>query len=146
MRIFIDVLGSRTGSGPALSVLPTREWNERVVSAASTFEGSRRDRYKRFPSTRIQDTCDRVIWADEILRNSDKGVNSEAYVGTGKCELNQAIRLSESLRYAPSLGRVHVEKWASYWEKNGLFASGKSRDSMHSPLQHQKVTMPLARL
>lgn len=145
MNIFMDVLGSRTANGRGFSVLSFREWNERVISAASKVEGPKRNSYKRFPSTRIPDVFDSLQRADEGLRNSEEGADAEAFAGTGRFELNHAMRLSQSLRDAPSLGKGHVEKWVNYWEKKGLFASSSLNNSVYAPL-HGNGFIPLARL
>lgn len=115
--IFEDLLKYRAGINQALSILSFREWNERVISAASRVDGPRHNSYKQFPSTKIQHVFDKMAHANEALLNSEDGVNAEACIGTAKLDVNQATRLSKSLRDAPSLGKEHVEKWVSYWEK-----------------------------
>lgn len=145
MKIFQEVFKSHAGNGQTLPIVSFREWNERVKNAASRVEGPKRNSYMRFPTTRIQQVFDIVERADEALREIKEDMNAEAFLGAAKLEINQGIRLSESLRDAPSLGREHVEKWVSYWEKD-LSTSNSSRNSVQSPFQHKKDFVPLARL
>ncbi|KAG8701412.1 hypothetical protein FRC08_004090, partial [Ceratobasidium sp. 394] len=103
-----------------LPMEPFSEWNERVASAASAFDGPESERYKRFPSTKIQSTIEGMTRADEYLRS--KGVETGAESGgTARLDTSEAEMLSESLKNAPQIGQEHVEKWVEYWGKKGLF-------------------------
>ena len=146
MGLFEDVLKSRTGSGQGLSVVPFREWNERVVLAASAVEGPKRNGRKRFPSTKIQHVIDRMMYWNEALQNIEDGTNAEAYMGTAKFDVDQAVQLSRSLRETQSLGRVHVEKWVSDWEHKGLFGGGTLNSSFSGSFPPYNGRVPRARL
>ncbi|KAF8597333.1 hypothetical protein BDV93DRAFT_562443 [Ceratobasidium sp. AG-I] len=62
INLFEEVLKSRAGSNQAFSIVPFREWNERVACAASAVEEPKRNNHKRFPSTRIQHVIDKIIF------------------------------------------------------------------------------------
>ena len=103
-----------------MSTVAFREWNERVTNAASAFRGSETDRHKRFPSTKVQSTFDRIVYVSEGLKSGDDVANMEAG-GTARLDTQQAEKLSDSLSKVSRLGREHVERWVGYWEKRGLF-------------------------
>ncbi|KAG8734982.1 hypothetical protein FRC10_011138 [Ceratobasidium sp. 414] len=117
--IFAQSLKSLNKDQP-LPIVPFSEWNERVASAASAFRGSESDRYKRFPSTKIQSTIEGMIHADEELRSKGAEVGVESG-GTARLDTSEAEGLSQTLKNAPQIGQGHVEKWVGYWEKKGLF-------------------------
>ncbi|KAH7330580.1 hypothetical protein B0J17DRAFT_632360 [Rhizoctonia solani] len=119
MSAFSDVLASRTGS--ALPIVEFGEWNKRVTESAVAFQGSDADRYKRFPSTKIQGTMDGMAYADQVLRAGDGDEGAESG-GTVRLVTTRAEQASEGLRNTPRLGRGHVEKWVKYWEAKGIFS------------------------
>lgn len=118
MSAFSVALSSRT-NGP-LPLVQFSKWNNKVTESAASFEGSESERYKRFPSTKIQSTVDGMVRADEELRSrgETQGVESTGTVHLGT---TMAEKLSEALSGAPKLGKDYVEKWAGYWEVKGLF-------------------------
>ncbi|KAG8784498.1 hypothetical protein FRC12_018624 [Ceratobasidium sp. 428] len=118
--IFAQVLEARGKDDQAISLVPFTEWNQRVTSAASAFVGSESDRYKRFPSTKIQGTIDGMVYADTELQSKGANIGVESG-GTARLDTSEAERLSEMLKNTPKLGQEHVEKWIAYWEKRGLF-------------------------
>ncbi|KAF8601152.1 acetyl-CoA synthetase-like protein [Ceratobasidium sp. AG-I] len=122
MALFSEVLGSRTNGGQPLPIVPLREWNERVSKAASTFNGSERDKYRRFPSARIQAAFDRMLSNEEELQHSMDGDDAEAG-GTAWLDTTKGQHLSKSMRDARRLGKAHVEKWVEYWERKRMFIS-----------------------
>ncbi|KAF8601144.1 hypothetical protein BDV93DRAFT_496000 [Ceratobasidium sp. AG-I] len=144
--LFEEVLKSRPGGDQAFSIVSFREWNERVAHAASLVKGPKRNGQKRFPSTKIQHVIDSIMCWNEALHNTENGTNGEAYTGTAKFEVHEATRLSETLRNAPRLGKEHVEKWVSYWEKKGLFTSCSLDNSASAPLLHGTGSVVRARL
>ncbi|CAE6511891.1 unnamed protein product [Rhizoctonia solani] len=120
MTAFATLLTSHRGS--ILPILELSEWNKRVAERTMTFRGSHVDRYKCFPSTKIQSTMDGIALADQQLRSraADEGVES---AGTVRLITTKAEQMSEGLRNTPRLGREHVERWIKYWEARGLFAN-----------------------
>ncbi|CUA71917.1 L-aminoadipate-semialdehyde dehydrogenase [Rhizoctonia solani] len=118
MNAFSHSLASRTAS--QLPIVRFDEWNKRVVEAAASFKGSESDRYKRFPSTKIQSTVDGMVLADDELRSREEVGNVEAG-GTVRLDTTVAAEFSETFRRTPELGKEHVQKWAEYWEAKGLF-------------------------
>lgn len=115
-----DALKSRAHVGQSLTVVPFSEWNERVISQASVFEGPESERYKKYPTTKIQDIFDGFARADMALRDSANHGDVDAG-GTVELDTSQAQELSQTLREAPILGREHADKWVSYWRKWALF-------------------------
>ncbi|CUA76307.1 L-aminoadipate-semialdehyde dehydrogenase large subunit [Rhizoctonia solani] len=107
MSAFSDVLAARVGS--SLPVVEFGEWNKAVTDSAASFQGSDVDRYKRFPSAKIQSTMDGMAHADQLLRSRDgtEGIDS---AGTVHLMTTRAEQMSEGLRSTPKLGREHVEK------------------------------------
>ncbi|KAG8707499.1 hypothetical protein FRC08_000465 [Ceratobasidium sp. 394] len=101
-------------------MVPFTEWNECVASAALTFDGPENERYKRFPSTKIQSTIEGMTRADEYLRSQGAEIKAESG-GAVRLDTCKAEVLSQSLKSARQIGREHVEKWIGYWEKKGLF-------------------------
>ncbi|KDN41199.1 hypothetical protein RSAG8_07613, partial [Rhizoctonia solani AG-8 WAC10335] len=118
INAFSQSLTSRTGS--QLPIVRFDEWNKRVVEAAESFKGSESDRYKRFPSTKIQSTVDGMVLADDELRSRGEVGNAEAG-GTVRLDTTVAEDFSETFRSTPELGREHVQKWVDHWEAKGLF-------------------------
>ncbi|CAE6494569.1 unnamed protein product [Rhizoctonia solani] len=118
MQAFSHSLASYTGS--RLPIVNFEEWNKRVVEAAASFEGSESDRFKRFPSTKIQSTVDGMVLADNELRSRGKIGNVEAG-GTVQLDTTITQELSEAFKSTPELGNEHVRNWVGYWEANGLF-------------------------
>ncbi|CCO32669.1 hypothetical protein BN14_06732 [Rhizoctonia solani AG-1 IB] len=118
MDAFSASLASRTNS--QLPIVRFDEWNKRVVEAATSFKGSESDRYKRFPSTKIQSTVDGMVLADDELRSREEAENAEAG-GTVRLDTTVAEELSETLKTTPELGKEHVQKWTNYWGSKGLF-------------------------
>ncbi|KAH7318805.1 male sterility protein-domain-containing protein [Rhizoctonia solani] len=115
---FFASIGARTGSH--LPILRLDKWNKRVLEAAESFKGSKSDRYRRFPSTKIQPTINRMVKADNELRSCrDAGITELG----GVVSLNTTVaeEFSEALRTAPQLGMDHVETWIGYWESVGFF-------------------------
>jgi hypothetical protein len=104
----------------ALPIVPFKEWNIRVIESAESFNGSESERYKRFPSTKIQSTIDGMVRADEELRSRSKLGDVES-TGIVRLNTSKAERLSEALRSVRELGQEHVEKWIEYWEAKELF-------------------------
>ncbi|KAH7318802.1 hypothetical protein B0J17DRAFT_633963 [Rhizoctonia solani] len=113
-------IGSRTGS--ELHIVRFDEWNKQVAKAAAAFTGSGSDRYKRFPSTKIQCTVDGMVQADIELRLSGDASNVESG-GTSRLDTTAAEALSNTLKSTPELDMAYVEKWVEYWESRGLFES-----------------------
>ncbi|QRW26760.1 L-aminoadipate-semialdehyde dehydrogenase [Rhizoctonia solani] len=70
MNAFSASLVPRTNS--QLPVVRFGEWNKLVIEAAASFKGSEGDRYKRFPSTKIQSTVDGMVLADDELRSREE--------------------------------------------------------------------------
>ncbi|KAG9126236.1 hypothetical protein FRC07_004316 [Ceratobasidium sp. 392] len=124
--MFAEGLGAREHYGRILPVVPFNEWNERVKSAALAFEGSQSDRFRRFPSTKIQGTMEALADADQKLRSQTVDVSIEA-VGFPLLDTSEAERLSETLRSTAQLCEEHVEKWIGYWAKMGLFYRDKAK-------------------
>ncbi|CAE6464920.1 unnamed protein product, partial [Rhizoctonia solani] len=118
MNAFSQSLTSRTGS--QLPIVRFDEWNKRVVKAAASFKGSESDRYKRFPSTKIQSTVDGMVLADDELRSREQVGNVEAG-GTVRLDTTVAEEFSETFKSTVELGKEHVQKWVRYWEAKGLF-------------------------
>ncbi|KAG9126234.1 hypothetical protein FRC07_004314 [Ceratobasidium sp. 392] len=118
--IFAQTLKSRNNDTQPLPLVPFREWNQRVTTVASTFVGSESDRYRRFPSTKIQSTIEGMVQADEELQLQGTKLGAESG-GTARLDTSKAEGLSEALKNAPEIGQEHVEKWVKYWEKKGLF-------------------------
>ncbi|CAE6506561.1 unnamed protein product [Rhizoctonia solani] len=120
MRAFSVSIRSRTGS--ELHVVHFDEWNKQVAEAAVAFKGSESERYKRFPSTKIQGTVDGMVQADNELRLCEDASIVESG-GTPRLDTTTAEALSNTLRSTPELDMAHVEKWVEYWESRGLFGS-----------------------
>ncbi|CAE6439212.1 unnamed protein product [Rhizoctonia solani] len=118
MDAFSASISSRTGS--KLPIVSFNEWNKQVIIAASSFKGSEGDRYKRFPSTKIQGAVDGMVQADNELRSHGNTRNAESG-GTARLDTTMAEALSKTLRLAPELGMAHVKKWIGYWESRGVF-------------------------
>ncbi|KAH7318820.1 hypothetical protein B0J17DRAFT_584211 [Rhizoctonia solani] len=118
MNAFSQSLASRTGS--QLPIVRFEEWNNSVVEAAGTFKGSESDRYKRFPSTKIQSTVDGMVLADNELRSRGEVGNVESG-GTVRLDTTVAEAFSKTFKFTPELGKEHVQKWVGYWESKGLF-------------------------
>ncbi|KEP48049.1 putative acetyl-CoA synthetase-like protein [Rhizoctonia solani 123E] len=119
MNAFSQSLAPRTGS--QLPIVRFDEWNKCVVEAAASFKGSESDRYKRFPSTKIQSTVDGMVLADDELRSREHIGNVEAG-GTVQLDTTVAAEFSETFKSTAELGKEHVQKWVGYWEAKGLFA------------------------
>jgi uncharacterized Ntn-hydrolase superfamily protein len=118
MESFSSVLASRTTS--TLPIVQFSEWNKRVSESAASFQGPESERYKCFPSTKIQSTVDGMVHADEELRLRDEAGDVES-AGTVRLDTTIAEQLSEALSSTQKLGKDHVEKWVEYWETKGLF-------------------------
>jgi hypothetical protein len=119
MSIFSHVLEPR--SGKPLPIVPFAEWNA-VVAKAAAAAGTTDESFKRFPSTKIQNTFDGMMGADEGLRRGDGIVDEEVEAGgMARMSTKKAEGLSESLRSTETLGEEHIGKWVAYWEKRGLF-------------------------
>ncbi|GAB1525258.1 hypothetical protein RhiTH_008416 [Rhizoctonia solani] len=103
-----------------LPIVGFEEWNKRVAEAAESFKGSESDRYKRFPSTKIQSTIDGMVLADKELQSHD-GVEHVESCGTVRLNTKVAEEFSRVLETTPQLGDEHVQKWISYWGTKGLF-------------------------
>ncbi|CAE7225213.1 unnamed protein product [Rhizoctonia solani] len=113
-------IGSRNGS--KLPIVGFDEWNRLVVEAAASFKGLESDRYRKFPSTKIQSAVDGMVQADNELRLRGNASNAESG-GTARLDTTTAEGLSKTLRFTPELGIAHVEKWVQYWESRGFFDS-----------------------
>ncbi|KAH7318806.1 hypothetical protein B0J17DRAFT_724242 [Rhizoctonia solani] len=109
-------------TGSQLPVIRFDEWNKRVVEAAKSFKGSKNDRYKRFPITKIQRRVDRAVQVDHDLHSSGDAANAE-FGGLVSLDTTIAETCSESLRSTPKLGTEHVEQWVEYWNFMGFFKS-----------------------
>lgn len=72
MSLFADAIRSHTGNSRNLPVVAFADWNERVKSAALAFQGSEIDRRKRFPSTKIQSTFDRIARVGALPKAGEK--------------------------------------------------------------------------
>lgn len=118
IKLFADALKYRIGSDQAPTIVPFGEWNKRVSSAASAFQGSERDRYRRFPSTRIQGTFDRIVHAGNAPKDGEQDIIEAG--GVTRLDTTQAEELSEALRDTPGLGMKYVKQWVGYWDR-GLF-------------------------
>ncbi|GAB1517035.1 hypothetical protein RhiTH_000078 [Rhizoctonia solani] len=118
MNAFSASLVPRTNS--QLPVVRFGEWNKLVIEAAASFKGSEGDRYKRFPSTKIQSTVDGMVLADDELRSREEVGNVQS---GGTVRLNTAVaeEFSQVLKTTPELGKEHVQKWTDYWGSKGLF-------------------------
>ncbi|KAB5591027.1 L-aminoadipate-semialdehyde dehydrogenase [Ceratobasidium theobromae] len=118
MGAFSEVLASRMKA--PLPLVRFDEWNKRVTQSAMSFTGSESERYKQFPSTKIQSTVDGMVRADEELRlrGDTRDVESS---GTVRLDTSVAEKLSEALSGTQELGREHVKKWVEYWGSMGLF-------------------------
>ncbi|KAG9073882.1 hypothetical protein FS749_014597 [Ceratobasidium sp. UAMH 11750] len=121
IELFAESLSSHTPNGTKLEIAPFGEWNEMVTRAASNFEGSEEQKYRRFPSTKIQDVFEGMIQSIHGVRSSDIGSHAEAG-DTALLDMAEAQKLSHTLENAPKLGRVYVLRWVTYWERRGLFA------------------------
>lgn len=122
MVLFSQALARRTTDAP-LPIVRFNEWNQRVKKGAGSFNGPESERYKRFPSTKIQSTIDKMVQADEELRASD-GAGGAGDEGSGETlwlDTRKAQRLSGVLRSTRELGKPHVNRWIEYWESKGLF-------------------------
>ncbi|CAE6377482.1 unnamed protein product [Rhizoctonia solani] len=119
MNAFSASLASLT-TNSQLPIIRFDEWNKRAVEAAASFKGSESDRYKRFPSTKIQSTVDGMVIADDELRSREEATNAESG-GTVRLDTTVAEEFSETLKTAPELGKEHVQKWTGYWGSKGLF-------------------------
>ncbi|KEP48039.1 putative acetyl-CoA synthetase-like protein [Rhizoctonia solani 123E] len=115
---FSTTIGARTGS--KIPIVRFSEWNRRVIEAASSYKGSESDRYRRFPSTKIQGAVDGMVRADNELRSHRNTGNAESG-GTARLDTTMAEALSKTLSCTLELGIAHVEKWVGYWESRGLF-------------------------
>ncbi|KAF8738313.1 Male sterility protein, partial [Rhizoctonia solani] len=103
-----------------LPIVGFEEWNKRVAEAAESFKGSESDRYKRFPSTKIQSTIDGMVVADKELQSHEEVEHVES-CGTVRLNTKVAEEFSRVLETTPQLGDEHVQKWISYWGTKGLF-------------------------
>ncbi|KAJ1302971.1 hypothetical protein OPQ81_003262 [Rhizoctonia solani] len=107
MNAFSTSLASRTGS--QLPIVPFEDWNKRVVEAAASLKGSESDRYKRFPSTKIQSTVDGMVLADNELRSRGQVGNVESG-GTVRLDTTVAEKFSETFKSTSEVGNEHVQK------------------------------------
>ncbi|KAG9075520.1 hypothetical protein FS749_012798 [Ceratobasidium sp. UAMH 11750] len=119
--MFAEVLSSHTSNGTKLEIVPFSQWNKKVTKAALTFEGPEGERYRKFPSTKIQDVFEGMIQSIHGIHSTDIGSDAEAG-GTVFLDMGEAQKLSHTLENAPKLSRVYVERWIAYWERRGLFA------------------------
>ncbi|CAE6377688.1 unnamed protein product [Rhizoctonia solani] len=117
IKAFSASIGSRIGF--ELPIVRFDAWHKRVVEAAASFEGSKIDRYKRFPSIKIRRTIDGVARSDEKLREHG-GPSSAEFGGLVSLDTAVAQALSKSLESTQELGIEHVEKWVTYWESVGF--------------------------
>ncbi|KAG8734879.1 hypothetical protein FRC10_011339 [Ceratobasidium sp. 414] len=130
--MFAEALKTWSGGNQILPIVPFNEWNEHVKRAALTFEGSQRDRYRHFPSMRVQSMMEAIARADEELRSRGVEVGIEA--GGPPClDTTEAVRVSETLRNISQISQEHVEKWVGYWVKMGVFHQNKAK-IVHSRL------------
>ncbi|KAF8751588.1 Male sterility protein [Rhizoctonia solani] len=123
-----------------LPIVGFEEWNKRVAEAAESFKGSESDRYKRFPSTKIQSTIDGMVLADKELQSHD-GVEHVESCGTVRLNTKVAEEFSRVLETTPQLGDEHVQKWISYWELKGYLFSNfvvryQYNNDQWSPVSH----------
>ncbi|KAG9080825.1 hypothetical protein FRC06_006119, partial [Ceratobasidium sp. 370] len=118
IEMFAEVLNLRTPSGAKLNIVPFGEWNDKVTKAASTFTGLEDQKYKKFPSTKIQDVFDGMIQSMHGMWPQDNGSYAEAG-GTAFLDMTEAQQLSSILRDAPRLSQAYVERWVTYWEGKG---------------------------
>ncbi|CAE6407221.1 unnamed protein product [Rhizoctonia solani] len=122
---WVDIMNALSASlvplvNSQLPIVGFEEWNKRVAEAAESFKGSESDRYKRFPSTKIQSTIDGMVLADKELQSHD-GVEHVESCGTVRLNTKVAEEFSRVLETTPQLGDEHVQKWISYWGTKGLF-------------------------
>lgn len=120
MSTFSVVLAPYTKA--ALPSVEFSEWLKRVNECAKAFQGPDAERYKRFPSTKIQNLLDIMAQADKELRTRSDVGDVES-VGVVRLRTHQIERVSGALRNASELGQVDVEKWVEYWRMKGLLFS-----------------------
>ncbi|KAJ1310585.1 hypothetical protein OPQ81_007314 [Rhizoctonia solani] len=118
LRAFSESIGSQTGS--QLPIVYLDEWDKVVAEAAACFKGSEKDRYKQFPSVKIQNMVDGMVRADKELR-SHENTSSAELGGHPRLDTTMAETRSQTLRTTPGLGAEHVQKWVGYWASRGLF-------------------------
>ncbi|KAG8735999.1 hypothetical protein FRC10_009928 [Ceratobasidium sp. 414] len=121
IEIFAKVLDSRAPNGVKLEVVPFGEWNDKVIKASSTFRGPEDQKYRRFPSTKVQDVFDGMTESPHRVQRRGSGSHIETG-GTALLDTTEGQKLSCTLKNAPKLGRVDVERWVAYWERRGLFS------------------------
>ncbi|CUA70556.1 L-aminoadipate-semialdehyde dehydrogenase large subunit [Rhizoctonia solani] len=117
---FATCIFLRTGS--QLPIVGFDEWNGRIKEAAESFEGSKADRYKRFPTIKIQSVLDGAVKSEIRLRARRDSGHAE-FTGVVRLDITIAKALSETLRFTPELGMKHVERWFRYWDSVGFFKS-----------------------
>ncbi|CUA70557.1 L-aminoadipate-semialdehyde dehydrogenase large subunit [Rhizoctonia solani] len=109
---------SRTGS--RLPIVNIDEWSRRISEAAESFEGSKADRYKRFPIIKIQGLLDSTIRSEIEFRTHGHPGHAE-FTGVVRLDITIAKVLSETLNSTPELEAKHVERWFEYWDSVGFF-------------------------
>ncbi|KAF8751541.1 Male sterility protein [Rhizoctonia solani] len=122
---WVDIMNALSASlvplvNSQLPLVGFEEWNKRVAEAAESFKGSDSDRYKRFPSTKIQSTIDGMVLADKALQSHEEVEHVES-CGTVRLNTKVAEEFSRVLETTPQLGDEHVQKWISYWGAKELF-------------------------
>ncbi|GAB1528524.1 hypothetical protein RhiTH_011718 [Rhizoctonia solani] len=122
---WVDIMNALSASlvplvNSQLPIVGFEEWNKRVAEAAESFKGSESDRYKRFPSTKIQSTIDGMVLADKELQSHEEVEHVES-CGTVRLNTKVAKEFSRVLETTPQLGDEHVQKWIRYWGTKGLF-------------------------
>ncbi|KAG8707501.1 hypothetical protein FRC08_000467 [Ceratobasidium sp. 394] len=124
--MFAEALNTRNRGGQIFPVIPFNQWNERVKSAALAFKGPQNDKFRRFPTMKIQSTIEAMVQGDNELRLRGAETDVEAG-GLPGLDTTEAVRMSETLSNVTQISQEHVEKWVEYWVKMDVFHQNKAK-------------------